>query len=154
MSQFALVRESKAAVRPRQLSAEHAAALPLAGMTALQGLRASGVDLPGSKEWKGEGSFKGRVLVANASGGVGHFAVQVSKRVSVAPCRSCGDCRQGGHDLGVTGNVCFLTPRRFCPCFASSMSSPHPARQDCWRTCHSNSGHKEPELPEASTRGR
>lgn len=48
-----------------------AAGLPLAGMTALQGLR-DGCRLPMS-------GATGRVLVIGASGGVGHLAVQVAK---------------------------------------------------------------------------
>ena len=58
-----------------------AAALPTVGETALQGLRDyCGVTLPGSKEWGGEGSYKGHVLVVAGSGGVGHMAVQVGGR--------------------------------------------------------------------------
>ncbi len=52
------------------MSWEQAAALPLAGMTALQGLRdRGGLPLAGATQ---------RVLVIGASGGVGHFAVQIA----------------------------------------------------------------------------
>ena len=57
------------APRPDKADAAHAAAIPLAGMTALQALRRAGCK-PGD-----------RVLITGASGGVGHFAVQLAKRV-------------------------------------------------------------------------
>ncbi|MGV3620576.1 MAG: NAD(P)-dependent alcohol dehydrogenase [Archangium sp.] len=56
---------------PDALDFAQGAALPLAGMTALQGLR-DGCDLPTS------GAAQ-RVLVIGASGGVGHFAVQIAR---------------------------------------------------------------------------
>ncbi len=56
------------ALKPADISFEEAAAAPLAGVTAVQGLRGAGQLQAGE-----------RVLVNGASGGVGTFAVQLAK---------------------------------------------------------------------------
>lgn len=60
--------EGVLALKPANISFDEAAAAPLAGVTALQGLRRDGRLEPGE-----------RVLVNGASGGVGTFAVQLAK---------------------------------------------------------------------------
>ena len=66
-AEFVAAPEDRLARRPGSLTWEQAAALPLAGMTALQGLRDAGQVRAGQ-----------RVLVIGASGGVGTMAVQVA----------------------------------------------------------------------------
>ena len=61
-------REAYVAPKPEQLTFEQAAAVPTAGVTALQALRDVGRIKPGH-----------RVLVVGASGGVGTFATQIAK---------------------------------------------------------------------------
>jgi NADPH:quinone reductase-like Zn-dependent oxidoreductase len=56
------------AAKPASVSFEAAAAVPLAGLTALQGLREYGRIQPGQ-----------RVLINGAAGGIGTFAVQIAK---------------------------------------------------------------------------
>ncbi len=67
-AEYASVPESQLAHKPANLTFEQAAAVPLAGNTALMGLR----DI--AAVHKGQ-----RVLVNGASGGVGTFAVQLAK---------------------------------------------------------------------------
>ena len=67
-AEFMAVPEDVLAEKPSSVSFEEAAAVPLAGMTALQGLRDHGKVEPGQ-----------RVLIVGAGGGVGTFAVQLAR---------------------------------------------------------------------------
>ncbi len=67
-AQFALARQSHVAIAPTAVTLEHAAAVPLSGLTALQALRG----VAGLRRGQ-------RVLVFGASGGIGAFAVQLAK---------------------------------------------------------------------------
>lgn len=67
-AEYAVVEAQAAARTPANLSLAEAAAIPLAGLTALQSLR----DLGGIAAGQ-------RVLIVGAAGGVGHFAVQIAK---------------------------------------------------------------------------
>ena len=68
-AEYIAVREDRAIVhKPATLSFEQAASIPIAAVTALQGLRDKGQIQRGQK-----------VLINGASGGVGTFAVQIAK---------------------------------------------------------------------------
>jgi NADPH:quinone reductase-like Zn-dependent oxidoreductase len=67
-AEYACAREDSLASKPSNLSFEEAAAVPVAAITALQGLRDQGQIQRGQK-----------VLIDGASGGVGTFAVQIAK---------------------------------------------------------------------------
>lgn len=66
-AEFACIDAKRLAKKPENVSFEHAATLPVAGVTALQGI----VELANVKSGQ-------RVLVNGASGGVGHFVVQLA----------------------------------------------------------------------------
>ena len=66
---------------PEGLAFAEAAAMPLAGMTALQALRdLAGLTLEGSNQ---------RVLVVGASGGVGHFGLQIARAAGATVVAVC-----------------------------------------------------------------
>jgi NADPH:quinone reductase-like Zn-dependent oxidoreductase len=67
-AEYVCAKEDNLALKPANSSFEDAAAMPVAALTALQGLRDKGRIQPGQK-----------VLVDGASGGVGTFAVQIAK---------------------------------------------------------------------------
>lgn len=87
-AEYAVVPADHAVRLPDTMDLVTAAALPLAGMTALQGLRdVLQLDLDGDTR---------RVLVIGASGGVGHFAVQIA---AAAGAEVVGVCSGRNVDL-------------------------------------------------------
>jgi NADPH:quinone reductase-like Zn-dependent oxidoreductase len=67
-AEYVCAQEKYLALKPANVSFEAAAAVPIAGLTALQGVRDHGQVQPGQK-----------VLIQGAGGGVGTFAVQIAK---------------------------------------------------------------------------
>lgn len=77
-AEFAVAREDRIALKPANSSFEEAAAVPVAGLTALQCLRDKGRLQPGQE-----------ALVNGASGGVGTFAVQIAKSLGAQVTGVC-----------------------------------------------------------------
>jgi NADPH:quinone reductase-like Zn-dependent oxidoreductase len=76
-AEYIAVHHGRLAPKPRNLTFEQAAAVPLAAVTALQGLRVGGIQ-PGQ-----------HVLIVGASGGVGTFAVQIAKHLGAQVAGVC-----------------------------------------------------------------
>jgi len=77
-AEYACAPAAKLVPKPKGMNFEQAAALPIAGLTALQGLRDRGHLQPGQK-----------VLINGASGGIGTFAVQIAKSLGASVTGVC-----------------------------------------------------------------
>jgi len=83
--EFMCCPASRVALKPAHLNDQQAAAIPLAGITAYQALHKEGNMSSGM-----------RVLITGATGGVGHFAIQIAK---AAGCHVTGVCHSGNIEL-------------------------------------------------------
>lgn len=94
-AEYAIVREEHAARMPASLDYQRAAAVPLAGLTALQGLRDE-IQLAAGQ----------RVFIPGGAGGVGTFAIQLAKNLgaqvaTTASARGAALVRRLGADVVV-----------------------------------------------------
>ncbi|MEB3284548.1 MAG: NAD(P)-dependent alcohol dehydrogenase [Candidatus Sericytochromatia bacterium] len=80
-AEYAIIKADVVAPVPPEMPMAEAAALPLAGMTALQALR-DRCEMPLANASQ-------RVLVVGASGGVGHLAVQIAKTMGAEVVGVC-----------------------------------------------------------------
>ncbi|KAJ6753849.1 ZINC-TYPE ALCOHOL DEHYDROGENASE-LIKE PROTEIN C16A3.02C-RELATED [Salix purpurea] len=84
LAEFAVAKKSLSVARPPEISAAEAAGLPIAGLTAYEALtQFAGVKLDGSGNQK-------NILITAASGGVGHYAVQLAKLGNTYVTATCG----------------------------------------------------------------
>jgi NADPH:quinone reductase-like Zn-dependent oxidoreductase len=125
-AEYVCAPEDKVALKPANLSFEEAAAVPIAALTVLQGLRDKGRIQPGHK-----------VLVYGASGGVGTFAVQIAKSfgaevTAVCSTRNVDMARRLGadHVLDYTREDFAQTGQRYDLIFAANA---HRSIFDYWR---------------------
>lgn len=94
-AQYALVKEDEVAAKPKKTNFEEAAAVPLAALTAWQGL----VEI--AKLESGQ-----TVLIHGGSGGVGSFAIQIAKArgakvIATASTRNQGALKELGADQAI-----------------------------------------------------
>ncbi|XP_021720127.1 quinone-oxidoreductase homolog, chloroplastic-like [Chenopodium quinoa] len=84
LAEYAVAKENLTVTRPPEVSAPDGAALPVAALTAHQALtQAANIKLDGSGERK-------NILITAASGGVGHYAVQLAKMGNTHVTATCG----------------------------------------------------------------
>jgi NADPH:quinone reductase-like Zn-dependent oxidoreductase len=94
-AEYAIAKEDRLTLKPTNVTFEESAAVPIAGLTALQALRDHGRIRPGQ-----------RVLVNGASGGVGTFAIQIAKSfgtevTAVCSTRNLDQARSLGADHAI-----------------------------------------------------
>jgi NADPH:quinone reductase-like Zn-dependent oxidoreductase len=77
-AEYARAPESKLVLKPESMTFEQAASVPVAGLTALQGLRDKGKLQRGQK-----------LLINGAAGGIGTFAVQIAKSMGADVTAVC-----------------------------------------------------------------
>ncbi len=94
---------------PAGLSFEHAAAIPVSGVTALQGVRDRADVQSGEK-----------VLIIGASGGVGTFAIQIAKALGAEVTGVCGSAKMdlvrnlgADHVVDYTRDDCLGSEQRY-----------------------------------------
>lgn len=125
-AEYAVSKESLTVPRPAEVSAAEGAGLPVASLTAHQALvQSAGVTLDGTGPQK-------NILITAASGGVGHYAVQLAKLGNTHVTATCGarniDFVKG---LGADEVIDYKTPE------GSALKSPSGKKYDAVVHCTS-----------------
>ncbi|XP_020690874.2 chloroplast envelope quinone oxidoreductase homolog [Dendrobium catenatum] len=83
LAEYAVASSSLTVHRPAEVSPAEGAGLPIAASTALQALKSAGAKFDGSAKPL-------NILITAASGGVGHYAVQLAKLANLHVTATCG----------------------------------------------------------------
>lgn len=124
LAEYAVAKENLTVLRPSEISAAECAALPLASLTAYQAMvQDGGLKLDGSDSHK-------NILVTAASGGVGHFAVQLAKLGNIHVTATCGARNiEFVKSLGANEAIDYHTPE------GASLKSPSGKKYDAVIHC-------------------
>ncbi|KAH0449486.1 hypothetical protein IEQ34_020178 [Dendrobium chrysotoxum] len=83
LAEYAVASSSLTVHRPPEVSPAEGAGLPIAASTALQALKTAGAKFDGTEKPL-------NILITAASGGVGHYAVQLAKLANLHVTATCG----------------------------------------------------------------
>lgn len=83
LAEYGVAKANMTVLRPPQVSAAEGASFPVAGLTAHQAVQSAGIKFDGSGPQK-------NILITAASGGVGHYAVQLAKLGNTHVTATCG----------------------------------------------------------------
>ncbi|KAF8694922.1 hypothetical protein HU200_038026 [Digitaria exilis] len=100
LAEYAVVSASKTVLRLPEVSAAQAGGLPMAALTALLSLKRAGVSLDPRDGTGPDVTGRKNVLVTAASGGVGHYAVQLARLGGHHVTATCG-----ARNLGLVGDL-------------------------------------------------
>ncbi|PUZ71407.1 hypothetical protein GQ55_2G310600 [Panicum hallii var. hallii] len=131
LAEYAVASASLTALRPPEVSAAQGACLPVAAVTALRALQTAGVSLDPDAARGGDGTGRRmNVLVTGASGGVGHFAVQLARLGGHNVTATCGARNLGlVRELGADEALDYGTPE------GAALRSPSGRRYDAVVHC-------------------
>ncbi|KAL6009305.1 hypothetical protein ACLOJK_022534 [Asimina triloba] len=126
-AEYAVAPQNMTVNRPPEVSAGEGASLPIAGITALQALtKTAGIKLDGSGK-------QSNILITAASGGVGHYAVQLAKLGNTHVTATCGARNiEFVKSLGADEVLDYRTPE------GSALKSPSGRKYDAVIHCTTN----------------